>query len=302
MGFLGFGKKETIVDFVNGLPTSGITVMSLKALDFVVPGEWKNYTNFDELLKVVTGETDDSFLQSVKKRAVELYDDSSQGYQSGLRLYRLVDSTDKALGAAALADKVSEKFSLLSFMQYLTPKADTAQAVDLSLKLIAELLAFTKINGIPGDSFGDFVKALGDYSGESKIRMAGLICFDGLIPLGPEFVNFAADTVGKISPSQLESNETFSKISADIPGADSLSKLGFIRKGFSSAAEWMSSFVIQHNLTPDKVIGNLKNYVDVSDSKLDYLAAFLDVFTNYFEHTGTQTLAVRLIQRAVNEV
>jgi len=26
------------------------------------------------------------------------------------------------------------------------------------------------------------------------------------------------------------------------------------------------------------------------------------VFTNYFEHTGTQTLAVRLIQRAVNEV
>ena len=50
MGFLGFGKKETIVDFVNELPSSGITVMSLKALDFVVPNEWKNYTNFDEML------------------------------------------------------------------------------------------------------------------------------------------------------------------------------------------------------------------------------------------------------------
>ncbi|OQX24385.1 MAG: hypothetical protein BWK80_21100 [Desulfobacteraceae bacterium IS3] len=302
MGFLGFGKKETIVDFVNGLPASGITVMSLKALDFVVPDEWKNYTNFDEMLRAVTGEGDESFLQSVKKRAVELYEDKSQGYQSGLRLYRMVDSTDKALGAAAFADKVSEKFSLLSFMQYLTPKADTAQALDLSLKLIAELLAFTKINGIPGDSFGDFIKALGDYSGESKIRMAGLICFDGLIPLGPEFINFGADTIKKLTPSQLESNDTFSKISGDIPGGDSMSKLGFIRKGFSSATEWMSSFVIQHNLTPDKVVGSLKNYVDVSDNKLDYLAAFLDVFTNYFEHTGTQTLAVRLIQRAVNEV
>jgi hypothetical protein len=40
----------------------------------------------------------------------------------------------------------------------------------------------------------------------------------------------------------------------------------------------------------------------VSDSKLDYLAAFLDVTTNYYEHTGTQTLARRLIERAYAEI
>jgi hypothetical protein len=35
------------------LPPSGITVYSLKALDFVVPGEWQNVTQLDEMIKHV---------------------------------------------------------------------------------------------------------------------------------------------------------------------------------------------------------------------------------------------------------
>lgn len=302
MGLFGFGEKENIADLISKLPASGVTVLSLKSLDFIVPGGWSNYTNFDEMLKTVTRETDESFLQSVKKRAIDLYNDKSQGYQSAMQIYGRVDTADKALGAAALTDKLSEKFSLLSFMKYLTPKADTAQAIDLVLKMISELLAFTKINGIPGDSFSDFLRALKDYSGESKIRMAGLICFDGLIPLGPDFVNYGMEILSGLSSSQLSENKTFSAISEYIPGGSADSKLAFIRTGFASVKDWMSGFISQNNLSADKVIDNLKKYVDVSDDKLDYLAAFLDVFTNYFEHTGTQTLAVRLIERAVNEV
>ncbi len=302
MGLFGLGEKETIENLVNKLPSSGVTVLSLKSLDFVVPGGWKNYTSFDEMLRTVTGENDEVFLQSVKKRAIELYNDKSQGYQSAMQLYSRVDNADKALGAAALTDKLSKKFSLLSFMSYLTPKADTAQAIDLTLKMITELLAFTKINGIPGDSFGDFLGALKDYSGESKIQMAGLICFDGLIPLGPDFINYGMNTLNRLSSSQLSENKTFSSISEYIPGANADSKLGFIRSGFAVVQDWMRSFISQNNLSANKVINNLRTYVDVSDDKLDYLAAFLDVFTNYFQHTGTQTLAVRLIERAVNEV
>ncbi|MGE0084642.1 MAG: hypothetical protein AB7S75_09490 [Desulfococcaceae bacterium] len=302
MGLFGFGEKESIADLVNQLPSSGVTVLSLKSLDFIVPGGWNNYTNFDEMLKAVTHETDDAFLQSVKKRAIDLYNDKSQGYKSAMQIYSRVDTADKALGAAALTDKLSEKFSLLSFMKYLTPKADTAQAIDLVLKMISELLAFTKINGIPGDSFSDFLGALKDYSGESKIRMAGLICFDGLIPLGPDFVNYGMKTLGSLSSSQLSGNKTFNAISEYIPGGDADSKLAFIRSGFDAVKDWMSGFISQNNLSSDKVVSNLKKYVDVSDDKLDYLAAFLDVFTSYFQHTGTQTLAVRLIERAVNEV
>jgi len=302
MALFGFGKEETIVDLINNLPTSGVTVLSLKALDFAVPGGWKNYTNFDEMLRAVTREEDQNFLQSVKNRVVELYNDNSQGYQSAMKIYSRIDTSDKALGAAAFTNKISQKISMLSFLDHLTPKADTAQAIDLTLKLIAELLAFTKINGIPGDSFGDFVNALKDYSGESKIRMGALVCFDGLIPLGPDFINYGANILKNLSPSQLGENKSFSSISEYIPGGDNILKLGFIRTGFSAVQGWMNDFVKSNNLSADKVIEKLRAYIDVTDDKLDYMAAFLDMFTNYFQHTGTQTLAVRLIERAVNEV
>lgn len=64
----------------------------------------------------------------------------------------------------------------------------------------------------------------------------------------------------------------------------------------------MSNLVTSRNLTPEKVVNNLQRFVQVADDKLDYLAAFIDVSTNYYEHTGTQTLARRLIERAVAEI
>ncbi len=46
------------------LPEGGITVYSLKALDFVAPGEWQNITDFNELVRSVTRESDEDFLQA----------------------------------------------------------------------------------------------------------------------------------------------------------------------------------------------------------------------------------------------
>lgn len=318
MGFFDFlfGKKKpvadpqikrdeegkTIANYVDELPSSGITVLALKSLDFVAPGQWDNITSFDGMLKKVTGETDPGFLNEVRTKALELYSDPSQGYQTGLNLYQLVDKADKALGAAAFADKVGQKIKLLSFLDKLTPKADTTQTIDLSMKLVVELIAFTKINGIPGDSFGDFVKALGEYGGESKIRMAGLLCFDGLIPLGPDFVEKARDGLGGLSPDKLAENETFKRIEKFIPGNILGDKLEFVRGGFDSVTGWMGKFVADNDLSVGRVAGKLADYVEGADSKLDYLGAFLDVSTNYFEHTGTQSMASRLVDRAVNEV
>jgi hypothetical protein len=64
----------------------------------------------------------------------------------------------------------------------------------------------------------------------------------------------------------------------------------------------MTHFVTSKGLTPEKVVSNLQQFIEVSDDKLDYLGAFLDMSTNYYEHTGTQTLARRLIERAVAEI
>ncbi len=295
--------SKPVFELVDELPTSGITVSVLNALDNITPGHWKNTVGFVNTIKEVTGEDDEDMVQAVGERAIYLYNDRSQGYQKGLWLYQTVDSTDKALGTAALANKVSGKIPLFGgLINRFTPKADKAQTIDLSLKLIAELLAFCSINGIPGDSIGDFVASLGEYSGESYIRMVGLICLDGLVPLGPDFIQQAQSALNGMSPKELEDNSTFKQMNDAIPGNSSEGKLNFIGSSFDSVKGWMSNTVSKNDLTPQKVTSKLSGFVDFADDKLDYLAAFLDLSTNYFEHTGTQTLTKRLIERAEAEI
>lgn len=294
--------SKPIFELVDELPTSGLTVSMLNSLDFVAPGQWHNVVGFVNTIKTVTGETDEGLIQAIGERAIYLYNDRSQGYQRAMWLYQTVDSTDKALGAAALANKVGEKIPLLGFLNSITPKADKAQTIDLCLKLVAELVAFCSINGIPGDSIGDFVASLGEYSGESLIRMVALVCVDGLIPLGPDFISKALSVISQTSPQELEKNTTFQNMQEAIPGNNSSSKLNFIGESFNSVQGWMSNLVASNGLTPQKVVHHLQNFVEVTDDRLDYLGAFLDVATNYYEHTGTQTLARRLIERAVAEI
>ncbi|BAY19183.1 hypothetical protein NIES21_50430 [Anabaenopsis circularis NIES-21] len=293
---------KPIQELVDQLPTGGLTISMLKALDFVAPGEWQNTVGFVNTIKTVTGEDDEELIQQIGERAIYLYNDSSQGYQTAMWLYQTVDGTDKVLGAAALANKVGESIPLLGFLNSVTPKPDKAQTIDLSLKVVAELVAFCQINGIPGDSIGDFVGALGEYSGESLMRLVALVCIDGLIPLGPDFINKALSLLNQTSPQELEQNTTFKGIQDAIPGGNAASKLNFIGESFDSVKGWMNGLVTSNNLTPQNVVSHLQSFMEVSDDKLDYLAAFLDVSTNYYEHTGTQTLARRLIERAVAEI
>ena len=294
--------SKSIYELVDNLPKGGLTVMLLNSLNFAIPGQWDNLVGFENTIKKVTGETDPALIKQIGDRAVWLFNDKSQGYQNALWLYQTVDSTDKVLGAAALANKVGENISFLGFLNKITPNPNKAQAIDLSIKLVAELVAFCQINGIPGDSIGDFVASLGDYSGESLTRMAALVCFDGIIPLGPNFILSATDFLEKLTPKELEENKTFNQIKPLIPGKNSSSQLDFIGQSFGSVTGWMSNFVGSRDITPEKLLGNLRGFMEVSEDKLDYLAAFIDMSTNYYEHTGIQTLAHRLIERAVAEI
>jgi hypothetical protein len=294
--------SKAIYELVNELPTDNLTIKVLRSLDFVVPGQWENLVGFENTIRKVTGETDEAMIQQIGDRAVRLFNDKSQGYQRALWLYQTVDSTDSALGAAALANKVGEKIPLLGLLNRVTPNPEKAQAIDLSVKLVAEVVAFCQINGIPGDSIGDFVASLADYGGESLMRMAALVCLDALIPLGPDFLLKAQSTLNNTSPQELDKNSTFNRIKSLIPGNNLGGQLGFIGTSFDSVKGWMGNFVAERNLTPQKVASKIQSFVEVSEDKLDYLAAFLDMSTNYYEHTGTQTLARRLIERAVAEI
>ena len=294
--------SKAIYELVDNLPTSGITIYALKALDFAVPGKWENLVGFENTIRTVTGETDEEIIQQIGDRAVYLFNDKSEGYQRALWLYQTVDRTDSTLATAALANKVGQKIPLLGFLSKLTPKADKLQALDLCLKVVVELVAFCSINGIPGDSIGDFVKSLGDYGSESLMRMAALICLDGLIPLGPDFIKQAQSVLEHTSTQELQNNQTFQNISNLVPGGNIKGQLGFIGTSFDSVKGWLSDYADSKELTREKVTSNLAKFIDVSDDRLDYLAAFLDMSTNYYEHTGTQTLARRLIERAYGEI
>ena len=294
--------SKPIFELVDELPTSGLTVSLLNALDFVAPGEWQNTVGFVNTIKTVTGETDEDLIQAIGERAVYLFNDKSQGYQTALWLYQTVDGTDKALGAAALANKVGETIPLFGFLNSITPKPDKAQTIDLTLKIVVELVAFCQIKGIPGDSIGDFVAALGEYAGESLIRMVALICVDGILPLGPDFVQKSLAFLSSMNPQELDQNSTFKSIKDAIPGNGIGGKIDFIGQSLDSVQGWMNGIVSANALTAQKVLNNISGFLDFADDKLDYVSAFLDVSTNYYEHTGTQTLARRLIERAVAEI
>jgi hypothetical protein len=294
--------SKPIFEMVDHLATGGPTVMALRSLDFAVPGQWNNLVGFNNTIKAVTGETDEALIQQIGERAVYLYNDTSQGYQRAMWLYETVDNASGALGAAALANKVGQDLPFLGLLSKLTPKPEKAQSIDLCIKLVVELVAFCQINGIPGDSIGDFLASLGDYSGESLMRMAALVCFDGLIPLGPDFVLKGLSTLQGMSPSDLDNNSTFKGVSELIPGGNRAGQLSFITESMDSVKGWMTDFVSSRNLTPETVVDNLSKFVEISKDKLDYLGAFLDMTVHYYEHTGTQTLARRLIERAVAEI
>ncbi len=294
--------SKPIFEMVDELPTGGITVMALRSLDFAVPGQWNNLVGFNNTIKAVTGESDEALIQQIGERAVALYNDSSQGYQRAMWLYQTVDNASGALGAATLANKVGQDIPFLGLLTKLTPKPEKAQSIDLCVKLVVELVAFCQINGLPGDSIGDFLTSLGDYSGESLMRMAALVCFDGLIPLGPDFVLKGLSTLQGMSPSDLDHNSTFKGVSDLIPGGNRAGQLSFINESMDSVKGWMTEFVSSRGLTPEKVVDNLTQFVEISKDKLDYLGAFMDVAVHYYEHTGTQTLARRLIERAVAEI
>jgi hypothetical protein len=293
--------SKKIYEIVDKLPTGGLTVRALKTLDTFVPGQWNNLVGFDNTIKTVTAKPTRPMVQAIGERAIALFNDKKQGYQRALWLYETVDSASGPAGGRALANRIGQD-TFLGFLKNLSPKPEKAQTIDLVVKLVAEVVAFCKISGIPGDSLGDFLAALGDYSSESLVRMAALVSFDGIIPLGATFRPRRSTLVKGMGPSDLDGNQTFKGIKDEIPGGNDKAKLSFMTESFESTKGWMDGLVRDHNITQSGLVDNLGGFIEGSKGKLDYLGAFLDMSVKYYEHTGTQTLARRLIERAVAEI
>lgn len=290
---------KSIIQLVDELPTDNITVKVLKALDYVVPGQWNNLVGFDNSIRIITGETDANVIQKIRDRAVVLYQNPQQGYQDVIKLYQTIDKADTAMAAAALASKVSEKIGFLSFLSNITPKADVTQSIDLTLKIAVEIIAFCKLNGIPQPNPQEFANSLANnYKDASLTRMIALVCLDGILPLGPDFLRKIQGIIGGADAGIIAQNPVFLAINNFLPGSNPSDKVSFITQSFNSVQGWMTNLVTKTGVTPQSIFSNLGNFIQIADDNLDFVAAFLDQTTNYYEHTGIQTVARSLILQA----
>lgn len=290
---------QSIIELVDQLPTDNITVKILKVLDFVVPGEWENLVGFDKTICSVTGNSYPEDIESIRARALELYEDPDQGYQTAIWIYQTLDNTDTAIAAAALADKVGDTFRWIPFLDKLTPKADTVQSIDLSIKLVGELIAHSKIHGL-GLNPVDFAASVKEnYHNEALMRMVALVAIDGLIPLGADFISKVRNSLEEGGESALANNPAKKVLSKSFPEFE---QLGFISNTFDAVGDWMHDLISSTGLSPESLFDRLGGVIEVADDKLDYVAAFLDASTNCYEHTGIQTVARHLIQRAAKEI
>ncbi len=289
--------SQSIIELVDNLPTDNITVKVLKTISTFTPGKWENLVGFDNTITAVTGTTASQDVAEIRERALELYEDKKQGYQTAIWLYRTVDNTDKAIAAAAIADKIGDTFRFIPFLDKITPKADSVQSVDLRIKLVAELIVFSKLNGLTLNPV-QFASALKEnYQNEALLRMASLICIDGILPLGVNFVNKIRQDLEQ--RDNLQTNPAYEVVGDLIPGDN---KEEFIDQSFNAAGDWMDSFSQKLGVNPETISEKLGGFIELADGKLDYLAAFLDGSTNFFEHTGIQTVARKLVTEAAKSV
>jgi hypothetical protein len=174
--------------------------------------------------------------------------------------------------------------------------------VDLGLKVSAELLAFTQVNGLPGDSFADFAAALADCGSEARLRMAALVTFDGLLPLGDQALQRLDGLLGQASANQLRQLPAYRRMAGLMPGRNDQAHLGFVRRGVEQWVGWADGLVSQLGLSGQRAVQALETTLGPWQGRMDQLAVFLDAFTDTYAHTGVQAVARRLVERAAAEI
>ena len=292
----------SIVSALEQLPRDGMTVSALRALDWVVPGEWENVTSLNVMAAEVCGPgAPAKLVAQVEVKARQLSLQEAARFNRAVQIYRLVDTVDQVAAGAAVAGKVTDLFGSLGFLKKFTPRPETTQAVDAGLKLVAEALAFGQLNGIPtmdADGLARFTAGLADYARYDLMRLAAWAVFDGVIPLGTDFITDITGTWRGLATSALSSNRLFSQLSAQIPGGSAEEKQGFVIQAIEQSGDFVGRFVAERGITQQGALQRLKGVLQVADGGMDYVAAAIDASTEYVSHTGVQTACRALVRQA----
>jgi len=294
--------SATVLERLERLPRRNLTVLALRGISTLVPGGWQNQTSPEELISDVLGSDDLDLVQQVRARADELSRARHEGYRRALSLYDAVNRSQKAAGGLRVLANVAGALPLVKRLAVLTPASQTLQAVDLSLKVAAEMLAFTQVNGLPGDSFAAFGDSLREYSGEARVRMAALVCFDALLPLGDNALHRLDGLLGQVGSRELHQLPSYAGMASLLPGRGDAAHLSFVRRGVDQWLGWADGFVGDFGLSGQRAVRALESTIGPWHGGMEQLATFLDAFTDTYSHTGVQAVARRLVERAAAEI
>jgi hypothetical protein len=294
--------SATVLERLERLPRRNLTVLALRGISTLVPGGWQNQTSPEALITDVLGSDDLDLVQQVRARADELSRARHEGYRRALSLYDAVNRSQKAAGGLRVLANVAGALPLVKRLAVLTPASQTLQAVDLSLKVAAEMLAFTQVNGLPGDSFAAFGDSLREYSGEARVRMAALVCFDALLPLGDNALHRLDGLLGQVGSRELHQLPSYAGMASLLPGRGDAAHLSFVRRGVDQWLGWADGFVGDLGLSGQRAVRALETTIGPWHGGMEQLATFLDAFTDTYSHTGVQAVARRLVERAAAEI
>jgi hypothetical protein len=133
------------------------------------------------------------------------------------------------------------------------------------------------------------------------MRLAAWLSLDCVLPLGPDFLSKLMGRVQEISEGELMDNRLFRFVADHLPG-DIAAKKNLLLGTLDGAAGHLTQMVQDKAISQEGILARVREYVEVADDKLDMVAAALDMSTNYFEHTGIQTVARRVVTRAYGEL
>jgi hypothetical protein len=294
--------SATVLERLERLPRRNLTVLALRGISTLVPGGWQNQTSPEALISDVLGSDDLELVQQVRARADELSRARHEGYRRAISLYDAVNRSQKAAGGLRVLANVAGALPLVKRLAVVTPASQTLQAVDLSLKVAAEMLAFTQVNGLPGDSFAAFGDSLREYSGEARVRMAALVCFDALLPLGDNALHRLDGLLGQVGSRELHQLPSYAGMASLLPGRGDAAHLSFVRRGVDQWLGWADGFVGDLGLSGQRAVRALESTIGPWHGGMEQLATFLDAFTDTYSHTGVQAVARRLVERAAAEI
>ncbi|HHO54039.1 MAG TPA: hypothetical protein ENK18_25005 [Deltaproteobacteria bacterium] len=289
-----------IQDALHELASARLTPAMLNALDFIVPGEWDDVHSLEEVIESSLEIDDPAEVARIKARAEELYAQHKH-YSRALMAFRAADKVDKAAAAAVMASKAGSAISFLGLLERFTPKPDTTQALDAALKLAAEVLAFAQLRGIPVSSLTEakaFPATLATYARADLMRLAAWMMIDGILPLGPEFVSKIKEIVSGVDTSSLTNNALFQQLRELMPGSSDDDRKGFILSTLDSGEAFLAEFVKARGIEPEDILDALGSAMEIANSSAELLAATLDATTDYYAHTGVQSVARVLVHDA----